>query len=379
MKRFLHYIIVFLLSLTASTVLANDVYTVNGINFLVDSTKMEAIVESGDYTGSINIPAYVDIEGKNYSVTALESYAFSRCDKLTNVSIPNSVRMIGPGCFAFCTSLTSLTIPNSVRNIGILCFYECSNLSSIDLPKNIKDLEGVFYHCTGLKSIIIPDSVKSLSTFVPKDDGDMRPDIKGCFAGCTNLTNIVIPNSVTSFGDGCFVDCSSLKNINIPNSVTSLGKGCFYGCISLTSITIPKSVVFLGSECIDGCPNLNEVTCQAIVPPTIDYAYSLNNKTLYVPEKSIEAYKTAKYWKDFEKILPISASGIKSISPDDKFLAIKDGRLLFRNSNEKEKISVYSTTGELLGCGNGNISISVKGHHMVIVKIGKKSSCLLIK
>lgn len=379
MTRLFRYLLIFFFLFTTSSILANDSYTVDGINYMVDSTKMEAVVVAGNYIGSINIPANVNIEGKDYSVTALESYAFSRCNKLTNVSIPNSVRMIGPGCFAFCTSLTSLTIPNSVRNIGILCFYECSSLSAIDLPKNIKDLEGVFYHCTGLKSIIIPDSVKSLSTFVPKDDGDMRPDIKGCFAGCTNLTNIVIPNSVTSFGDGCFVDCSSLKNISIPNSVTSLGEGCFYGCNSLTSITIPESVVYLGSECIDGCPNLNEVTCLAIVPPTIDYTYSLKNKTLYVPEKSIEAYKTAKYWKDFEKILPISASGIKSISTDDKVLAIKDGKLLFRNSNEKEKTSVYSTTGELLGCGNGNISISVKGHHMVIVKIGAKSRCLLIK
>lgn len=377
MAKLLHYFFVFFLLMTTTTMLAND-YNVDGVNYMVDSTKMEAVVVNGSYSGTINIPNSINIDGKNYSVTALAGLAFSRCDKLTSVSIPNSVRMIGPGCFAYCSSLKSLTIPDSVRFLGHSCFYECSSLSTVDLPKKIKDLDGVFYHCTGLKSIIIPDSVTSLSTFIPDEESDMRLNVFGCFAGCTNLTSIIIPNSVTVLGEGCFVDCTSLQNIKLPNSVTSLGDGCFSWCTSLKSLIIPKSVVFLGSECIDGCPNLNEVTCLATVPPTIDYAYSLKNKTLYVPEKSIEAYKTAKYWKDFEKILPINTSGIKTISTDDTILIFKDGRLTC-DAQANEKVCVYSTKGELLGCDNGNISINLKGHHMVIVKIGAKSRCLLIK
>lgn len=378
MSKLLHYFFVFFLLMTTTTMLAND-YNVDGVNYMVDSTKMEAVVVNGSYSGTINIPNSINIDGKNYSVTALAGLAFSRCDKLTSVSIPNSVRMIGPGCFAYCSSLKSLTIPDSVRFLGHSCFYECSSLSTVDLPKKIKDLDGVFYHCTGLKSIIIPDSVTSLSTFIPDEESDMRLNVFGCFAGCTNLTSIIIPNSVTVLGEGCFVDCTSLQNIKLPNSVTSLGDGCFWGCTSLKSLIIPKSVVFLGSECIDGCPNLKEITCLANTPPTMEHMYSLNDKTLYVPEYSIQAYKVAEYWKDFGKILPFTTSGILTSNMKDVDFEIKNGKLMFHNSLAKETISIYSSTGELLCSSNDSFSINLKKGQLIIVKVGNKSSKMLIK
>lgn len=114
------------------------------------------------------------------------------------------------------------------------------------------------------------------------------------FYGCSGLTSVTIPNSVTSIAFGTFRDCSSLTSVSIPNSVTSIDRSVFHGCSNLTTIyslnPIPPST---GSLCFKGVD-----TQKAI---------------LYVPEKALDAYKTADGWKDFLNILPMESTGIDDI------------------------------------------------------------------
>ncbi|MBR4868896.1 MAG: leucine-rich repeat protein, partial [Clostridia bacterium] len=51
------------------------------------------------------------------------------CDRLTSVTIPNSVTTIEGEAFSYCDSLTSVTIPNSVTSIGNNSFESCENLT----------------------------------------------------------------------------------------------------------------------------------------------------------------------------------------------------------------------------------------------------------
>ena len=157
--------------------------------------------------------------------------------------------------------------------------------------------------------------------------------------------------------------------------MTYLGDFCFYGCTSLTSITIPNSVTWLGGDCFYGCTNLKEVTCLAETPPSTYGSFEDEaQKTLYVPEASVEAYKTSSdEWSDFGKILPLSASGIKTVSKGDIGMSVENGTLTLSNVPSDEPVSVYSTNGQLLGTSMGNISVDAQGAQMVIVKVGGKS------
>ena len=65
------------------------------------------------------------------SVTSIGGYAFSGCDNLTSVTIPNSVTSIGDSAFEDCYGLTSITIPDSVTSIGERAFYRCDSLTSV--------------------------------------------------------------------------------------------------------------------------------------------------------------------------------------------------------------------------------------------------------
>ena len=199
------------------------------------------------------------------SVTAIDGYAFYRCNGLTSITIPNSVTSIGDDAFSGCGGLISIvveegnakydsrnncnaiietssntliigckntTIPNSVTSIGKGAFSECSALTSITIPNCVTSIgDWAFYGCSGLTSVTIPNSVTSI--------GD------SAFSGCSGLTSVVIPNSVTSIGE--------------PNSVTSIGYYAFDGCSGLTSVVIPNSVTSIGNSAFVGCVNLKEI------------------------------------------------------------------------------------------------------------------------
>lgn len=73
--------------------------------------------QNGDYTGEITIPDYIYYGGKKYPVTKIGYLAFCY-DKVTKVTIPNSIKEIETNAFLNCQYLSELKIPASVEKIG---------------------------------------------------------------------------------------------------------------------------------------------------------------------------------------------------------------------------------------------------------------------
>lgn len=175
------------------------------------------------------------------SVTIIEDWAFLGCCSLRSIDIPDSVTKIGVSAFSGCSSLMSIHMPDSVTSIGYNAFEGCISLKNIRIPDSVTSIgSNAFEECVSLKSIIIPDSVTRIEGWT--------------FYYCKSLESIIIPDSVTSIGDSAFSDCKSLININIPNGVTSIGDSAFSNCHSLTSVTIPSSVIAIGTNPFCGCP-----------------------------------------------------------------------------------------------------------------------------
>ena len=68
---------------------------------------------------------------KGLPVTCIYYSAFSGCNSITNVIIPDSVTEIYSGAFSFCSNLISVTIPDSVTSIGTFAFRDCNSLTSV--------------------------------------------------------------------------------------------------------------------------------------------------------------------------------------------------------------------------------------------------------
>ena len=205
---------------------------------------------------------YSIIEGVN----VIADNAFSECEHLTYIDIPDSITCIGDRAFEYCYSLTNIDIPDSIISIGDYTFYNCKSLTSVNVSKNMKTIgDSVFSDCKSLININIPNGVtnigrKAFSNCDSLTDINIPNSVTNigsyAFWSCDSLTNINIPNSVTNIKEWTFAHCKSLTNVNIPNSVTTIGEAAFCRCTSLTSINIPNNVTTVEEGVFNGCKSL---------------------------------------------------------------------------------------------------------------------------
>ena len=111
----------------------------------------------------------------------------------------------------------------------------------------------------------------------------------------------------TEIPDYAFKDCDSLTSIVINNTITTIGCEAFYSCSGLTEITIPDSVEYIDDRAFYSCGGLESITCEATVPPTLgEDVFSGTECLIYVPSTSVNAYKAAENWGDYDsQIVPI--------------------------------------------------------------------------
>ena len=122
--------------------------------------------------------------------------------------------------------------------------------------------------------------------YVPQSDGSYVVDASGSgvFQGARNFTGLTIPDHILAIGNKAFYGCQ-MKSIAIASNVKSIGNYAFYNCNQLTSVILTR-----------------------ITPPTIA-STTFNNPTtnFYVPNESVEAYKTASNWSAMaSRIYPMS-------------------------------------------------------------------------
>lgn len=215
--------------LGAPTRLKGEYSIIEGVNVIADNAFSEC-----EHLTYIDIPD---------SVTCIGDRAFEYCYSLTNIDIPDSITSIGDYTFKCCKSLTSVNVSKNMKTIGDSVFSGCKSLININIPNGVTNIERkAFSNCDSLTDINIPNSVTNIGSYA--------------FLSCDSLTNINIPNSVTNIKEWTFAHCKSLTNVNIPNSVTTIGEAAFCRCTSLTSINIPNNVTTVEEGVFNGCKSL---------------------------------------------------------------------------------------------------------------------------
>ena len=343
-------------------------------------------------------------------VTSIGDFAFSGCDNLTSVVLPDSIDSIGSRIFSDCILLKSILvseenayyasvdgvlfnkeltkliaypsnnrfsfagdiwnityqIPTGVTSIGDYAF-EDAYLHIMVIPDSVIDIgEGAFMS-GWLTSITLPENITSIgdsafrycgltSIVIPESVTRIG---SSAFEGCGSLTSITIPKSVTSIGDSAFWGCDDLTSVTIPGSVTSISDYAFWGCSSLTNVTIGEGVTSIGGEAFYGCSSLSSLKIPESVTKIESGAFQSSNLTnVEIPQNvvSIGDYAFS------------NCSSLTSFSVDERnahYTAV-DGVLLSKNRKElvvypggKEeniyKMSVGVTKVHAVafhGCGN---------------------------
>lgn len=184
------------------------------------------------------------------SITSIAPSSFIWCFNI-NTTEYNKVRYIGseenPYLLLFQaidTKMTSCVVNPKTKFIHDEAFSGCNQLSSITMPNDLECVgDSVFKGCRNLKNIYISDIASwcsaSFESFPGEVSGEMNLYLNGNL-----VTEINIPNGVTTVSDGAFYNCKNVTGVTIPNSVTKIGKSSFYGCTSIESLKLP----FLGGE-----------------------------------------------------------------------------------------------------------------------------------
>jgi len=253
------------------------------------------------------------------SVTEIMYYAFSQCEKLTNVDFGSGLKEIGSWAFVNCNNFKKIIlpdgllsigegsfggglksyviIPNSVTEIGYEAFYSvgtvyCETRSkpsgwSSNWYSNFNTasqvvwgyydeyvmIDGLMYGLNVNSAALVkqPGAISNINLVIPetiqyKGKTYTVTWIKDYAFSKTSLSSVVIPDTVVSIGDYAFEYCY-LSSITLSKNLVSIGESAFAHNSYLRKIVIPSSVTSIDQWAFADCAYLT-IYCKASSKPS---------------------------------------------------------------------------------------------------------------
>ena len=218
-----------------------------------------------DSLSSLQIPAYVN----GLPVTAVAAGAFTKDSTLQEVVLPDTVREIGDRAF-WGSGLRSVQFGNGLEKIGYLAFSQCQYLSEIDLPESVQMLSRHAFSYCSLKKLYIPAGVRQFdgSTFagnpVSVVEADQRnrfykvkdgivytadgDELVYCPEGVSE--NVKVARGTKTIGYAAFEN-TSVKSVTMPSSLKEIGDHAFFRCWYLRDVQLPAGLKRIGDYAFD--------------------------------------------------------------------------------------------------------------------------------
>lgn len=253
-----------------------------------DPKDPETPTDTEYYSKGFTIYELKDSEGN-----PIEGYAVGEYEgKDTEVIIPSTweekpIIKIIDNTFKGNEKITKVTIPASVKIIGKEAFAGCTKLEAV----------------------------------VFKDNSELQLINNEAFRGCTKLKEFTLPEGVMQIGELAFYQCRSILELVVPISVTTIGRAAFGEMLSLQRLAVP----FIGGGNATGADKniLGYVFGSTYSSGTIstkqeyktgissDGKITTETQNYYIPESLVEVEILA----SSENTIPYCAfSGVKSIN-----------------------------------------------------------------
>ena len=204
---------------------------IDSVYYTLDNTAMTAqiaVQSNNTAVGDIVINDTVTYEGANYAVTSMANAAFSGCNQLTSIVLPQTLRNLGREAFLQCTNLTSCIIPDStITEIPFEAFWK-AGLIEFRVPEGVTYIEQrSFEQMPNLQRVRLANSVKSVSPWAFYILDALQEPI---------------------YNDSMFVlmPMKYKGAYTIPSGIQAICNRAFYGCGNITKLTISEGVKYIG-------------------------------------------------------------------------------------------------------------------------------------
>ena len=285
---------------------------------LVDSTQTATLNRYGKNNDRPVVPEGVVYDGKNYKVVAIESQNNNGVfiSTIKEVSLPQTLKVVGNMAFHECRNLNKLVLPESVDSIGSYAFnftsFTTLNVQAPIAPKLHTDAFpswsceiGVVYVPNGSgasyrsadrwKNLVIIDGEGTKVSVILQSPGELASEILKQTDNLSNVNVLKISGSLNdtdiskiyrSMPNLIEIDLSetdlkelpadmlsgklALRKVVLPSGLARIEGGAFYDCSALEDVNIPDSVSEIEDNVFNGCSSLKNIVLPENIT-TIDH------------------------------------------------------------------------------------------------------------
>lgn len=249
----------------------------------------EGIIEIGDCylcdfdrIQEVQLPNTLKIIGKE---------VFNNCTSLERIELPENLEKIGENAFAFC-NLKELNLPKSVKEIGEFafgsnelrevewlgtisygsCVYSGNNISKVTFSEDLRELPAGYMEGCNLKRAVFPKNITK---------------IPASAFGEAKVKEVVLPDTVKKIEDGGFA-YAQIEKLILNKGLEYIGDGAFYGA-EIDEIIIPDTVKSFGDEVFSFCKAKKIVLPQNIKKiPSSMFADCEKLESIVIPKEVTE-------------------------------------------------------------------------------------------
>ena len=213
-------------------------FTVDGLTYKVTENKDSVNVIHWDGSNKkVIIPAEVsDSENNTYSVEGISASSGFQNSELESIEIQAPIEALEDSTFLKCQSLTTVKLPSSIKKIGSNAFQGCKNitkLEGIDWSK----VEVVEKHAFDSAFLGTADPI----VFNEESFKSIQELGASAFKNAKNLTGkIVIPEGIETINYDVF-NGTGIEQLVLPNSLQKIGDRAFAFCRQLEKIQIGEN------------------------------------------------------------------------------------------------------------------------------------------
>lgn len=409
-KQFMDRSLILMSNLESFTVAPESPYfcAVDGILYSKDKLTLVKVPMAFDIQG-YQIPSTVEHIGtcgfeRMYNLTQMKApaalktigkYGFWECKNMTTFDFGNCpLEHLEEGAFTQCEKLDGIKLPNTCTTLDFAVFYNNFELKNIDLGTGLVTMDdNIFDGCKSLKEVTLPASLETVgsnlfanctsfeniyvaegNTKFCAEDGILFSKDKTqiyIYPATKSYTQYTVPATVKNIYFACFEAAKNLETLDTGENTENIESYAFKNCTGLKQVTFGPKLTHLGEGVLLYCDNIERMYVKAVTPPASDSwlpASLYETCLLYVPQESLDTYKATHPWNRIENIIGVDYASTETIAEETLAPAIStaDGILKVTGA---ESVSVYTLSGSQVYSGDATV-IDTLPAGLYIVKAG---------